>query len=76
MTLNELTTQYKAQTDNIKTAEATLERVKKERGETAKAILDLQGKTPFQYEGKEVVAVNMRGAFFLRPKRTAAQPPA
>ena len=66
MTLDELKTKYKAQTDHLKYLEEELERWKADRSITAKDILALQGTTPFEYEGKEVTVANMKGTYFLR----------
>jgi hypothetical protein len=74
--LDQLKTQYQTADKKLKDLEAQIEQTKSERSEAAKQIMAIQP-GPFQYDGKEVVAVNMKGTYFLRVPfggKRAAQP--
>jgi hypothetical protein len=66
MSLDILKQKYTAADKKLRDLETEIERTKVERSGIAKQILDVQGNTPFDLDGKEVSVANMKGTYFLR----------
>ena len=64
--LDTLKVRYQASDKKLKDLETQIEQTKTERSTIAKSIFDLQGAAPFDLDGKEVMATNMKGTYFLR----------
>lgn len=65
-TIESLLESYTNANTKLTTAESAIVEAKAERSRIAKQIFDEHGTGPYQLDGKEQVATQMKGTYFLR----------
>ncbi len=63
--LDDLKTRYKAKDQELNDLERVIVHTKRERSDIAKEIHAAQGNRPFDFDGREVTVLSMKGFFFL-----------